>query len=424
MKIMNIKHIIKNLGIVEMLALSTGAIIAHSFSYVVQPIITRIYSPEALGANSLILSYISMLLPIITLQYERLIPVVDKEDEWHALSWLSLYLILILSPIIGVACIIISYLFNQETYNSIGGWYFLIIPGLILNGIVNVVDTIMIRIEKYKELNAISVFRSLSQNILKVLLGIISPGYLNLIFATFGGELLSVGSAFSKIRQFLGVKAKNRQIFEVARKYKKQIFFSTPGYFSSNFAYSFIPSCIITLYGSAEAGYYALASTLLMLPLTLVSESIGKVFIRKASKEKSERKCFYRCYGYTTLFLAALSICGFSFLYLIIDSAFLKIFGDTWQRSVYISKLLIPLFSIRFVETVMVNGFLVAERQEIKMYIQFLFIITIIAVYFFCKIHYHNIELFLKMLSASYSALYILLWLVGFRLSGFSTRRY
>ena len=76
-----LREFLKSCGIKAMLTLTAGVFIAQIISYVAQPLLTRLYSPESFGINALIVSVVSMFTPVLTLQYDQFIVISDSDDD-------------------------------------------------------------------------------------------------------------------------------------------------------------------------------------------------------------------------------------------------------------------------------------------------------------------------------------------------------
>lgn len=110
--------------------------------------------------------------------------------------------------------------------------------------------------------------------------------------------------------------------------------------------------------------------------------------------------------------MSAISLAGFTVLYFIAEPAFGLVFGESWRRSGEFTKIMIPLFSVRFVVNSLTYGFIISGRQLIKTLIQASFVIEAVIIKMIAVSVNMSIETFLSCFNWMYCATYVLLLVI------------
>lgn len=407
------QKIIINSGLKNIVILTSGVMLAQIITFVCQPIITRLYSPEDFGALSLITSLVNMLTPILTLQYQMAIITADSDKEANVASSLTFYLLTLMMLFISLGLTVYNYM-NPTTFEETGNWIYVVIPLLLFSGIAKIADSYNNRFEQYKLMSSIALVRSATSNVLKIFLGVFRVGFIGLIIAQF------VATALGIRRQSKYIITKRREIFSstfqelrnVISKYKVQPLFSMPGLFATIVSFSILPILINSLYNIEETGYFYLTMSVLAIPLSLVSSNVAKIFFRKASLEKKEKGNFYSTFLSTAILLIFISTVGFSILWFAAEPLFALLYGKEWMRSGTFVKILVPLFAMRFVVTGLMHGFIISGRQSLKLVLQLFFIVIALVFYLIAKNKNLSIESFLELINSGYTILYLILYIV------------
>lgn len=420
MKILSksIKNVLKKSDFKDVAVLSLGVLAGQIINIISMPIVTRLYSVESFGILSTIVSLVSILTPLITLQYHMNIVNVKSDKEANVLSALSFYLIIILSLIFTFGFIFFK-IIHSESFTEVGNWIYCVIPLLFFNGIINVVDSYNNRFGQYKLMASVYFQRAVASNFVKILLGIFNLGVLGLLIS----QIVSIVFGVKKQSEYILTKYK--EIFSVsfidlkslALKYKAQPLFSMPGLFVTSFSFSILPILIVSQYSVEEAGYFSLTMTVLGVPLTLMSSNIARVFFRNASKEYNKKGNFFITFKNTSIMLSLMSISVFLFLWFIAEPLFTIVFGENWSKSGLYVKILIPMFAIRFVVMALMHGFIVSGNQLFKLILQSFFIIFAFVAYGISHVMNLSIETFLKLINYTYFINYIILFITLYFIS-------
>lgn len=405
-------YVLKNSGFKDIATLSSGVIIAQAISFLAQPVATRLYSAGSFGSLSIIISIMSIITPIITLQYHMGIVTSKTNKEANVISALTFYTVSIMSFI----SLVVLFMFNilsPGTFSEAGNWIYMAIPLSFLTGLINIIEAYNNRFEQYKLMASVSIQRSLMSNLTKLILGIFSFRHAGLIIS----QLVSIVFGVKRQGKYMFNDIKDifssnfNEMKKVALDYKAQPLFSMPGLFILTFSYSVIPIFIGSLYSIQDVGYFSISVTILGLPLSLISNNVAKIFFRKASIEKDLKGNYKSSFKHISFLLILMSIIGFSILWLIAEPLFGFVYGYEWAKSGLYVKILIPMYAARFVVTSMMHGFIISRKQNLKLLLQSFFILSAVLVYIYSNHFEVTIEVFLNLINIFYTINYVVLYI-------------
>lgn len=407
-----VKKILKKADAKSIAILSSGVMIAQIISVILQPIATRLYTPADYGVLSLIISISTMFVPFATFQYHMSIVNAEDDKEVNTLCKLNLIITIITSIILTIGFLLIKFL-NLNLYKTTGNWIYMGVIFYFFQGLINIVDSYNNRNNEYKLMASVSMRRSLVSGIMKIIFGFFNIGILGLIisqiFSIIAG--IKIQSKAILIRKREIYYSSIEEMKRVAIKYKHQPFFSLPGIFVVQFSYSILPTIINPFFGTTEGGFFSLSMTMLGIPLSLISDNVARVFFKNAAKENKEKGNFKSTFLNTSAVLILLSILGFGVLWFVSEPLFALVFGQRWLRSGTFVKLLIPMYAARFIVTGLMHGFIITDKQLLKVILQSFFMIEVIIINYLTQKYILSIEIFLSLVNWCYFFTYIILYI-------------
>ena len=396
----------------HIIMLSAGVLSGQVISMVLQPIATRLYSPEDFGNLSLVVSLGTMFVPAATLQYHISIVHSPNKDEYPLCKLVFLCVCITSTLLFGG--LVFLFLLGDAKYHTLGPWILVAALLHFMTGITYMVESYNNRHREYSLMTKVSIQRTALSGIVKIGLGLLHFNFIGLLIAQCTGTIAGIRkqskSMCKHVRDIVSVS--NCEVVRVAKQYSDQPIFALPGIFILQLSYSALPLIINTVFSSREGGFFSLTVSILGLPLSLVSNNVARVFFRNASEEKERTGSFKSTFKSTAILLCVISIAGFSLLWLIAEPVFRFIYGNEWIRSGTFTKLLVPMYAARFIVTGLMHGFVISKKQKIKSFIQILFIIAMIIGFIIAKSGYVSVEGFLSFINWSYFGLYILLFIV------------
>ena len=328
----------------------SGNVLAQFLGILFTPFIARIYGPATYGVFALFIGLVNNLLPISTLQLPT--GYVAAEDDREFFGVLKITSVSV--AITTLLCILIVWFsgdwlttfFHVTEFRS----YLIWIPVyLMFMALDNMLLGWNIRIKEFKRSAVAKVFSISSSKIATLLMGVLSvPSAGGMILGnliTYPVEIvLKSGRAIRHSAFFSTLKDHTwHDLLLIAKKYRQYILFVTPGVFVVNFS-NLLPIYFFSrFFTEREVGYFALASSMVSLPLSLIINSSTTVFLQKAAevinRSKTELSTLVSTL-YRKLFLLGflpLVVLSFTSRWL-----FILVFGPEWERAgVFVSYLCI-----------------------------------------------------------------------------------
>lgn len=364
----------------NVLTLMTGTTIAQAIPIAISPILTRLYSPEDFGILAIFVAITAILGSIANARYELAIVLPEKDEDAINLTALA---IVIATSFTAFLCVVILFFKNQiiGLLNiDLHPFFLFLIPLVVLvMGIYNALNYYNTRMKMYKNIASVSIYRSLTLSISQILFGILKLGGVGLVV----GQIISNFTAIAKLGKPIWKDKKivstiNKvEMKKVAKEYVRFPKYSIGGVFVNTFSLNINNFAVPVLFNSATLGFYSLVNRLLGTPTALIGSSISQVYFQKASTEKNEFGNCEEVFKATLKKLIVIAIPLFIALYIVIDNLIVIIFGAEWAMLETISKILMPLFFIRFISSTLSITLTVFKREK-----EFLIINLLILLFF------------------------------------------
>ena len=225
------------------------------------------------------------------------------------------------------------------------------------------------RIKSFKDIAKANIYKTLSASGFQLIIGLVKPGIGGLIsgniFSHFIANLKLLTGLLAN-RTILS-KLQLSDIKKIAIRYsdfpKFTMWATLANTLSSHLINLFIP----TLYSITTLGHYSYINKVLGLPITLISKSVGQVYIQQASEERKKSGSAQRVLTSTILKLFSIGFPIFFILFFLVEDLYRIAFGEQWAIAGVYAKVLLPLFFIRFVLSPVSVTFSVFEKQKMAL---------------------------------------------------------
>ncbi len=263
-------------------ALLSGSAIATVIGFAVQPVLTRLYAPEAFGVADLFVSVVTLLYPIGSLRYEDAILLPQRTDDASALVWLSLSISLGVCALLTLAPVSGRWL--SGSYATLTPYLWALAPCLLALRLGRISESAAARIERFGAVAQSSVVRSSVMSSVRLLGGWSLPTP-SVLIAAFGvGTAAAVAPQVWAVRSSGLLKWPGRTaLTRAARFYRRFALFTTPAVFLHT-ATARLPILIIGAFALAgDVGQLGRTFFAIGAPLTLIAGSVGRVFVVEAA---------------------------------------------------------------------------------------------------------------------------------------------
>ena len=401
----------------NVLTLMTGTTIAQAVPIAISPILTRIYTPEDFGVFALYMAIAAIISIIATGRYEMAIMLPKKDEDVNSI----VKLILILLSSISVFVFLIVFIFNQEITNlfenkEISNWLYFLPLSIVLTGIYQVFNYLLIREKSFKRLAKNKVIVSTSNASTQLAIGLGSTSSFGLLFGNLTGYIVSIffiikSKIINKYFQLRGVP-----IQKVANEYKNFPKYDVPSVLVNVLANQLPLFALGKYFSLGVLGYYSLMYKVLMMPINLLSNTILDVFKQKATEDYNKYGNCKSIYISTLKKLVLLGIVPFTVLGIFAPDLFAFVFGDKWRVAGEFAQIMTPMFYIKFVVSPLSYTFFIVNKQNLNFYGQiFLFLGILVSI--ISSIYYKDEYILVFLFSLTYSFVYIIYLIFSFKFS-------
>jgi O-antigen/teichoic acid export membrane protein len=345
--------------------LASGTVLAQIVSILSSPFITRIFTPDLFGYFGVFMSILVIPLSFSTLTFSQAI-VIPKRDI------ISTHLVL-LSYLIALGVSFISfigfYFFSENIAMQLNILeiknYLIYIPLFVLIGAsIQIHEQMLIRKQKFKIISKITVIQTLIENTMKIVAGYMYPAVFILILSTFISRAYNSISMIRSVEKIQFSAISIVKIQYVIRRFKDFPLYRAPQQFLSSISHG-APVLLLTYYFSPiVTGYFILADRIIKTPISILSQSVSKVYLKHISDLVNNNKNVYQSLKKSTLVLGLIGLFPTSIILIFGPELFSIVFGSNWHVSgVYAQYLIISLF-ISFMTSPSIQYLTVSDNQK------------------------------------------------------------
>lgn len=353
----------------NVVTLTTGTTIAQAIPALIAPILTRIYSPEDFGTLAIFMSITSLFSVLVTGKYE--FAIVLPKEEYQARKLVRLALLL---TIYSSLILMILFFFAHQpilyfiTDKRISFWLYLVPLAVFLTASFEVYRFYCIRHKSYHVISQATIIKSGTASAFQIGIGLLSSGPLGLLL----GNILSLFTGNLSLRRIFLKKSldqvdesyKMQELKNIASRYQNFPKFTLPSLFLNTASLQLPVFFFSTFFSSAVVGFYALTQRVLNVPMTVIGNSIGQVFLQRANDYKNNPKVLKLITWKLYKDLLKIGIFPLSILLFFGKEIFSFVFSPEWATAgVYAQILSVWIFFV-FISSPISNLFFVQERQK------------------------------------------------------------
>lgn len=398
----------KSLYLRSILLLTSGSMLGQVIGFVGSMIMTRIYTASEIGIMTTVVSFSGIFAPVINGRFDFAL-VKERRDKYiFALVKLSIYIGVVLSLFISLGSFI--YFTGIDGFISPFESVVFVFFILVIQVFSNVFKSYNNNIGDFKTMTSVIVMRRFAEEVSMTVFGLLGWKAIGLLVSRV------IGQYFGMKREIKNIKKKFINILSVQRKdmveayniHKRQLYYSAPAALMNAGSYSLISLVIGKFFGLEVLGVYAISFAVLGLPLSVISGNVSKVYFSEASKEYAKKGVFNESTNKTLIFLILFGIILFFVMYYLFPMIVPFIYGDKYEMSGFMIRILSPMFAIRFVSSAINTGLVVCNKQNFELIIQLLFMISVALLAILCNYRFLSITTFLLGVSVSYSIVYLI----------------
>jgi O-antigen/teichoic acid export membrane protein len=357
--------------------LIAAGIASQALNLLAYPVLTYYYTPENFGLFSLITSVSTFAGAIALLRIETLYQIAPADEEPVLLNSA-----LIVSILISIIVFIFSLLFGAKLFELletnqdqfVWGWGYAGVCAIFafFNGILSLGRQVWSKNEHYNRIAFSQIVRTvLTVGPQIILATLLYDSGSNGLIAGFGIGLTA--SAFiiwpvrmSMLKEIVGspleVLSSTSLVLNRYSSYIKVDVVNVIIRLSTLVAY---PIFVLSTFGMAEAGLYAVASRLTFIPIDVLGVAMSTIYFQRLAKAVREQTGAVSLYLWTLLAAIVVSFSIAGMLAMTAGPLVNYIFGDEWTRTGVIILCLLPTFLSRFVTVCIGSTPIALKRPEI-----------------------------------------------------------
>jgi O-antigen/teichoic acid export membrane protein len=384
-----------------------------------------VYGPEAYGVFAFFLAIANSISPIATLQLPSGFVAAKDDNEFYDMVKLTCSVLLAGTVICSLAIFFFQQPLLATVHGETLGWLAWFIPiYFFFMGFDNLLVGWNIRLKEFGRSALIKVFSITVSKGITLLAGIVYPpaalGMIvgNLIVYPFE----SIYKLSAQLRGNAAVMISGVHTWEpwkTLRKFSGYPLYITPGAVINNLS-SQLPVYFFSIYfASSYTGFFALAGSLVTMPMSIVINSSTTVFLQKAAELQQtdpEKLGLYVSRLYKRLF--AISIVSLSVFALVSDYVFKWVFGGAWELSGVFASFIAMGAIMSVPATPLTVLFRLMFRERLNFIINISFVVIKALVLWLTIVYYHDIMIAIIIYSAVMMLSYIAHLFFIFRISG------
>jgi len=369
--------------------LTVGTTIAQFLPLIIYPILGRIYTPEQFGLLTSITSIVNILVAISTGNYESAVLIADSDREAASVVLLSLALSFFFLSVLLVPFMFFRVSIGRICGNAHIGYLVLLCPvSAFFINCFNCYSEWCVRKTYYKGLASNKITNSAAVTFGKLLFGFTAIKNIGLVIGDTIGRFVSAVGCFIRVivkdkDAFRGVSYANLKF--VAKKYIDFPKFIMTAQLLNVFGAS-VPILLLGAYfSSKEVGFFGMTTSVLSIPISIISNSVRDVFRQKANEIYIKVGHFEKLYIKVFKILSFVAIGGSLLVIYFLPLIFEFVLGQQWRTSGVYAQILLPMTAVDFVAMSLSGVLLITNklRQNFVWQVYYTFI-TIVTILFGC----------------------------------------
>ena len=398
----------KSLYLRSILLLTSGSMLGQVIGFVGSMIMTRIYTASEIGIMTTVVSFSGIFAPVINGRFDFALVKEQRDKYIFALVKLSIYIGVFLSLFISLG----SFIYFTGIDGFISPFMSIVFVFFILaiQAFSNVFKSYNNNIGDFKTMTSVIVMRRFAEEVSMTVFGLLGWKAIGLLVSRVIGQYFGMKREIKNIKKsFINILSVQRKdMVEAYNIHKRQLYYSAPAALMNAGSYSLISLVIGKFFGLEVLGVYAISFAVLGLPLSVISGNVSKVYFSEASKEYAKKGVFNESTNKTLIFLIFFAIILFFVMYYLFPMIVPFIYGDKYEMSGFMIRILSPMFAVRFVSSAINTGLVVCNKQNFELIIQLLFMISVALLAILCNYRFLSITTFLLGVSVSYSIVYLI----------------
>ena len=352
--------------------LAGGMALAQAVALCASPILTRLYTPTALGVLSTCISIVSVAASAAALCYDVAIPVPREDSAAANLVALALVTVSVVSLLAGIALWALGNLVVLPASLSAIRPYLWAVPlTLLLVGYGQVFQEWTVRTRAFGRLARSKLGQNSGQVLAQSAMGLLRLGPLGLLLGDMFGRFCALTTLAAPAWRQDAPKLRHvslQGMREVALRYRRFPLFSSAGNLLNSLGMEMPILLMASLYGAQMVGWLALGQRVLVVPLGLVVSSLSQVFVGEAARlANTQPEQLPQLLGKMAKGMLLLALPYVSILALLAPGLFPVVFGASWYEAGVCVRILAPMYLLHSIANPTGGTLDIVQRQDLHL---------------------------------------------------------
>ena len=350
-----------------MLTLVTGTAAAQAVGILLQPVLSRLYSPAVTGEMAVYVSITGIIISIAALRYDMTVMLPESDDDARQLWRLAMTSIAIISALTSLGAAI-AFPWVQGAY----GRTFALIMLFAGVSVFFVASSTAMQFWFNRKENYRTIAINRAQQTTSILLAQIGLGFagirtvVGLFVGTLAGQIFAWSTIFRKSKELRAPLSPNALTKrQLAYRYRKMPLLNGPNTLVDAVRFNGIILLLTASFGSAVGGEFVKAWALTEAPVALLNGAIAQVFFQRLAR--TERGEMFPLVSSSIKRSLLLGIVPFVVLYLAAPPVVGWYLGVEWQNSGLFAQALVPWLYMQLTSSPISYIFVVTEKQQIML---------------------------------------------------------
>lgn len=342
-----VKKLFENKFVRNVSLLMSGTAFAHIISFIMLPILTRVYSPSEYGIMGLFSSILIIITSVSSLKYELAIPLPKNELAANSVILLSFIVLAFVSTVLFLFFYFLpSSILLLSPFKELGSLIWLLPIGVFVSGSYVIFQYVSTRQKNFKNMAVSQTGQSAIMALTQYLSGIFNFGAFGLVIGKIIGDF--AGSLnLSLVMRNRNFHIRLRHLKCVAKKYKNFPKYSAFETLANNLGIQFPIVLLAFIMSGSRFGCLVLAIKILQVPMGLIGRSISQVYFSQAVEKYRNGQLGV----FTEEILVRLFKIGVGPILCagIVSKPIIElVFGQTWSYVGYAISWMVPWFLMQF----------------------------------------------------------------------------
>lgn len=344
-----------------------GSLIGQGAVLVVSPTLTRLYTPADFGALAVVTAISAVLGNVVTLSWDRAIVVPAAEGRAKDIVALGIVSVTLLVTSLGIVAYFLQHelaaLFSSRVL--VDFWWLIPVTVAVI-GYYAIASSLLVRHQRYGSLAIRNATQGVSQAVSSVVLGVAGVTPLGLISSVAVGR----GAALiGMVRLRAGIRGRSRhELGKTAALYRRFPLVNTWARVLNSLGLQLPVILIISLFGSIEAGLYALTLRVLASPVSIISDAVSQYFEGTfALRYRNGQGGLVATFSSLTRRLMLVGAIPVLIVLVFGPGLFSFVFGSQWETAGYYAQLLVLSYYAQFVVSPVSRSLVILNWQATQL---------------------------------------------------------